>query len=142
MPRTSGTKKKTTSKKKTTAKKKTASTKKKVATKKKTTAKKKVATKKKTASTKKVAAASRKRVTLQVQAEPRCVVYVAGSFNDWNPNKNRLREKDGLFTTTLLLEKGRYEYKFVIDSIWCADPACQEWTPNNQGSLNSVMNVT
>jgi 1,4-alpha-glucan branching enzyme len=125
MPRTTGTAKKATKK---------ASTK-------RTTAKKKAATTKKATGTRK-SAATRKRVTLQIQAEPKCEVFVAGTFNKWSPTKNRLKEKDGLFTTTLLLAKGRYEYKFIIDNVWCADPECPEWTPNDQGSLNSVINVT
>lgn len=82
-----------------------------------------------------------KRVKFEIQAEPGSEVYVAGTFNSWNPKQNKLREKTGVYSATLLLPKGRYEYKFVINGVWCVDPKCQEWVPNNYGSLNSVVSV-
>ena len=45
---------------------------------------------------------------------------------------------DGEFTCTLTLPKGRYEYKFVINGTWCADPECTDWVQNDMGTLNSV----
>ena len=85
----------------------------------------------------------RRRITFGVQAEPKSEVFVAGGFNEWNPRKNKLmeREKKGVFTTTMLLPKGRHEYKFVVDGTWCVDPECSEWAPNGLGSLNSVITV-
>ena len=45
-------------------------------------------------------------------------VSVAGTFNDWNANKNMLNgpDKDGYFSGSLELKAGLYEYKFVVDS--------------------------
>jgi len=82
-----------------------------------------------------------RRVKFQLQAEPGCEVYLAGTFNSWNPRKNKMKYANGMYTTTLTLEPGRYEYKFVIDGVWCVDPACTEWAPNGLGSLNSVITV-
>jgi len=68
---------------------------------------------------------------------------VAGSFNDWNTEQNALtyKQDEGVFTISLLLEPGRYEYKFIVDGVWCIDPECPEWAPSGQGSLNSVLHV-
>ena len=88
-----------------------------------------------------MSAARRKRVQFKVQADPQCKVSVAGSFNDWSPDKHVLKYKDGVFALSVLLPKGRYEYKFVIDGHWCVDPGCAEWSHNSYGSLNSVINV-
>jgi len=83
---------------------------------------------------------TRRRVAFEVSAEPGSEVFVAGSFNDWNPARNPLRDRtgDGAFRTSLLLHPGRYEYKFVINNVWSIDPECRNWTPNAEGSLNSV----
>ena len=86
---------------------------------------------------------SRRRVRFEVDAEPGCSVYVAGTFNAWNPRRKKLAESDrpGNYAATMLLPRGRHEYKFVINGTWCVDPQCREWTPNDQGSLNSVLVV-
>jgi 1,4-alpha-glucan branching enzyme len=87
------------------------------------------------------ASAKTKRVKFQLQAEPGCEVFVAGTFNSWNPRKTRMTYGDGVYSTTVTLPKGRYEYKFIIDDVWCIDPNCTEWAPNGLGSLNSVVVV-
>ena len=80
------------------------------------------------------------RVTIRVRAAIGSKVYLAGCFNDWNPSDKPMTDKkgDGEFTCTLTLPKGRYEYKFVINGTWCADPECTDWVQNNMGTLNSV----
>ncbi|MDI6774976.1 MAG: isoamylase early set domain-containing protein [Verrucomicrobiota bacterium] len=86
--------------------------------------------------------AGKRRVAFSIKADQGGEVYVAGSFNEWSPKKSRLAYKSGAYVTTLMLPKGRHEYKFVIDGVWCVDPECPEWTPNGLGSLNSVLTVT
>lgn len=83
----------------------------------------------------------RRRVTFELRAEPGSDVFVAGSFNNWEPTGKQMTHDDGLYAATLLLAPGRYEYKFVIDGIWCLDPECPDWVPNGHGSLNSVIVV-
>ncbi len=70
-------------------------------------------------------------------------VYVAGTFNGWSTDEHVLKfdAKGGVFQTTIPLAAGRYEYKFVVDGIWVADPNCPDWVPNEHGSLNSVIVV-
>jgi 1,4-alpha-glucan branching enzyme len=85
--------------------------------------------------------AGKRRARFQIEAVQGANVFLAGSFNDWNPRKNKLTYKDGVYSTALTLPKGRHEYKFIIDDIWCIDPNCAEWAPNGLGSLNSVVVV-
>jgi 1,4-alpha-glucan branching enzyme len=88
--------------------------------------------------------APRKRVTLSVQADPGSTVFVAGSFNDWNPTGKKLVDKhsDGTYKATILLAPGIYEYKFIINGIWTLDPdPDRDWTQNGLGTLNSVLRV-
>jgi 1,4-alpha-glucan branching enzyme len=68
-------------------------------------------------------------------------VFLAGDFNDWNPNSHRMTKKDGAFQRKLKLPPGTYEYKFVVDGEWRTDPSAAEQRPNRFGSMNSVVHV-
>ncbi len=50
-------------------------------------------------------------------------VFVAGSFNDWNPTSTRLKKTANGWAVSLILPKGNYEYKFIADGQWMTDPA-------------------
>jgi len=86
---------------------------------------------------------ARKRVNLELTGKPGSDVFVAGSFNDWDPTAKPLKrvDGDGQYRATLMLPKGRHEYKFVVDGVWSADPKNAEWVANGQGSPNSVLIV-
>jgi len=68
-----------------------------------------------------------KAVTFTVHAEKGKAVYVAGEFND--------------YSATVKLAPGDYQYKFVIDGTWCADPENVNAVANDQGTFNSVITV-
>ena len=69
-------------------------------------------------------------------------VSVCGEFNGWSPSATSLqRHEDGHWETTVALAPGRYQYKFIVDEQWIADPAAQKNVPNEHGSLNSVVEV-
>jgi 1,4-alpha-glucan branching enzyme len=87
--------------------------------------------------------AGRKRVRFELYAEPHSEVFLAGTFNEWSPTARKLddRKGNGHYTTSLMLAPGRYEYKFVINGVWCVDPDCPEWVSNELGSLNSVLHI-
>ncbi|MBN1513635.1 MAG: glycogen-binding domain-containing protein [Phycisphaerae bacterium] len=84
-----------------------------------------------------------KRVSFQVTAEPGSEVFVAGSFNNWDPTQHRMSDNPGSghCKTTLVLPPGRHEYKFIVNGEWRADLNCAESVPNGQGSMNSVISV-
>ena len=83
----------------------------------------------------------RKRVKFSIAAEPHSTVYVAGTFNGWNPRKHRLNFAHGVYSAYGLLRPGKHEYKFVINDRWLSDPKCEDWTPDGHGALNSVITV-
>jgi len=68
-----------------------------------------------------------KLVKFQVQADAGSEVYVAGSFNGWDPKANKLSKVKDAYSASIALVKGHYEYKFVINGVWCVDPNCAEW---------------
>jgi 1,4-alpha-glucan branching enzyme len=84
-----------------------------------------------------------KSVQFEFAAEPGSKVFVAGTFNNWNPTAVPLADNpdSGHFKTTIAIPKGRHEYKFIVNDVWCVDPKCPDWTPNDHGSLNSVIEV-
>jgi len=69
-------------------------------------------------------------------------VFLAGSFNDWNPQAtpmlpvNRVR-----WVKELSLPRGRYEYRFLVDGKWKEDPKASDYRPNALGGFNSVRQV-
>ena len=83
----------------------------------------------------------RRRVRFEIHADTKSKVAVAGTFNGWNPEKHVLKQKDGVFVLSILLEPGQYQYKFVVNDVWCVDPECPDWAPNEYGSLNSVISI-
>lgn len=84
-----------------------------------------------------------KRVTFQISSNPNSDVYLAGAFNNWDAQRHRMKDTrgSGKYTITLMLQKGEYEYKYVINGNWVVDPECQDWVRNQFGTLNSVKKV-
>ncbi len=70
-------------------------------------------------------------------------VSVAGDFNGWDPAQTKLERSDGgVWTATIPLKPGRYQYMFVIDGKeWIADPLAPEETTDGFGSQNAVLDV-
>ena len=67
-------------------------------------------------------------------------VAVAGDFTDWQPKAMR-KDKDGVFSLTLPVSPGRYEYKFVVDGDWVHDSEVTDVVKNQFGTFNSVLVV-
>ena len=85
--------------------------------------------------------AATKNVTFTVHADKGKAVYVAGEFNKWNPTAKKMAYKAGVYTATVKLAAGTYQYKFFIDGTWCADPENVNSVANDQGTFNSVIEV-
>jgi 1,4-alpha-glucan branching enzyme len=84
-----------------------------------------------------------KAVTFTVHADKGKSVYLAGEFNDWNPSAKKMayKARAGVYTATVKLAPGDYQYKFVVDGTWCADPENVNSVPNDQGTFNSLVTV-
>ena len=68
-------------------------------------------------------------------------VYLTGSFCDWinfyEMSKNKTKKK---FYFTLFLQKGTYQYKFKVDSLWKCNsnyPTCYD----ENGNMNNYIEV-
>ena len=87
--------------------------------------------------------AAKQAVTFTVHADKDKAVYVAGEFNEWNPTAKKMayKARKGIYEATLNLKPGTYQYKYVIDGVWCADPENAEAVANDQGTFNSVITV-
>ncbi|MBI4848278.1 MAG: hypothetical protein HY808_06845 [Nitrospirae bacterium] len=70
-------------------------------------------------------------------------VAIAGSFNQWDPDKDVLTDTDGdgIWSITLPLADGRYEYIFLVDGEqWLLDPE-SPFTDDGLGGRNSVISI-
>ena len=75
------------------------------------------------------------RFTAPPEAE---TVHVAGSFNGWDPAATAMQRQGNTqtFSTDVVLARGRYEYKFVIDgSTWRTDMDNPNRTDGYQNAL-------
>jgi hypothetical protein len=79
-------------------------------------------------------------VVLQPDAR---TVHAVGDFNGWDPMRTALQQvSSGVWTATLPLTPGRYEYMFVVDGQrWVGDPAAVEQADDGFGSRNAVLEV-
>jgi glycosidase len=70
-------------------------------------------------------------------------VYLAGDFNNWNPQGRLMADEDGdgIFATKLELPPGSYQYKFVVDGRWMEDPKSKDYADDGFGGKNSVLRV-
>jgi len=83
------------------------------------------------------------RVVLEIVSPAAKEVLVAGSFNEWNPERTPLAAaSNGRWTGDLKLSPGRHEYLFVVDGQWLPDPNARESVENPFGGKNSVLKVT
>ncbi len=84
-----------------------------------------------------------RQVRFRMDAEPGRQVFLAGTFNGWDPRQTPMRENSqkGTYCAAVALPSGCHEYKFVVDGEWQVDPKSHAWVPNGVGSLNSVVVV-
>ena len=91
----------------------------------------------------KTASPKANRVSLELTKPDAKHVFVAGSFNEWKPEKTPLeRLGDGRWAGDLAVKPGRHEYLFVVDGHWLPDPTAKESVQNPFGGWNSVLVVS
>ncbi len=84
---------------------------------------------------------SSQRVSFTYHSPDAAEVFIAGTFNDWDPRKNPFKKYSTGWKAVKYLAHGIYEYRFIVDGIWVDDPACQNRRPNQYGSENCVLEV-
>ncbi len=69
-------------------------------------------------------------------------VFLSGSFNGWNASELPLtNDGKGTWSIVKKLAPGKYEYKFVVDGAWFADPENPDTVPDPYGGANSLVTV-
>ena len=69
-------------------------------------------------------------------------VFLVGDFNEWSETTTPMkRQKDGSFTVTLELEKGKeYQFRYLVNgSEWHNDWQADRYVPNPFSGDNSVV---
>jgi hypothetical protein len=66
-------------------------------------------------------------------------VFVAGDFNNWNPNGLAMKRVGNDWVFSIHLTPGKHLYKFNVDGEWIIDPANPLWEQNEYGTGNSVI---
>ena len=70
-------------------------------------------------------------------------VYLVGDFTDWQQSPILLkRQGDGIWKTTVPLQPGNYQYRFLVDGEWRDDAKCSSRAPNPFGGQNCVRTVS
>ncbi len=83
------------------------------------------------------------RVVLELVNPAARQVFVAGSFNNWQPEQTPLMAAgNGRWTGNLSVAPGQYEYLFVVDGQWLPDPNAKQTVENPFGGRNSVLTVS
>ncbi len=69
-------------------------------------------------------------------------VFLAGDFNGWNATDLALAKGDGgVWSVSVALDSGAYEYKFVVDGAWVEDPDNPRKVSDPFGGSNSVVEI-
>lgn len=77
-----------------------------------------------------------------VAAADHRVVYLAGSFNNWQVGATPMERNGRVWSKTLYLEPGRYGYKFVLDGqTWITDPNSERDEDDGNGNINSILTI-
>ena len=82
-----------------------------------------------------------KSVTFTVHAEAGQDVRLAGSFTDWETKAKKMtfKKTNGVYSATVKLAPGEYQYKFFIGDKWTTDDQNAEFVPNDKGTFNSKL---
>ena len=82
-----------------------------------------------------------KSVTFTVHAEAGQDVRLAGSFTDWETKAKKMtfKKANGVYSATVKLAPGEYQYKFIIGDKWTTDDQNAEFVPNDKGTFNSKL---
>lgn len=84
----------------------------------------------------------KKRVVFRFNDNRACQVFLAGSFNGWDPSASPLsRDLRGSWRTTVTLESGVYQYRFVVDGEWKQDPSLPGGSIDKSAACHSVLVV-
>jgi 1,4-alpha-glucan branching enzyme len=68
---------------------------------------------------------------------------LAGDFNGWDAQAQPMvKGSDGVWSATVKLKPGAYQYKFVVDGEWSEDHTNSHRAWTAEGTVNSVVEVS
>jgi glycosidase len=68
-------------------------------------------------------------------------VKTKGEFNAWNAAASEFKNEGGVFSLSLLLNPGNYQYLFVVDGKEIRDPSNNDSIDNGAGGWNSLLKI-
>jgi len=68
-------------------------------------------------------------------------VFVAGSFNNWNPSGIKMQQIASGWAVNLFLREGTHAYKFIVNNVWLPDPGNKVTRPDGAGHENSFLSI-
>ena len=70
-------------------------------------------------------------------------IHLCGEFNGWDEQALPLaRRRDGRFSTSLSLPRGRYRFRYLLDGTrWENDESADAYVPNPFGTEDSVIEI-
>jgi cyclomaltodextrinase / maltogenic alpha-amylase / neopullulanase len=83
---------------------------------------------------------NKKAVTFTYSGKAK-VVKTKGEFNAWNAAASEFKNEGGVFSLSLLLNPGNYQYLFVADGKEIRDPSNNDSIDNGAGGWNSLLKI-
>ncbi|MBS1741684.1 MAG: hypothetical protein JST81_01505 [Bacteroidetes bacterium] len=68
-------------------------------------------------------------------------VFVAGSFNNWQPKDLAMFKTATGWELPVYLSNGTYTYRYIVDGEWMIDPGNPDKVPNEFNDYNSVIKL-
>lgn len=70
-------------------------------------------------------------------------VILEGDFNQWNEKTHPMKKGGGGgWKKFIMVQPGRYEYRFLVDGQWWNDPSNDQVCSNCFGTVNNVLEVS
>lgn len=80
-------------------------------------------------------------ITFEPQNSNPKTVQVKGEFNNWNAASTPLTRNGNVWQANMLVNRGVYQYVFVVDGVEMPDPSNPENVSNGMGGTNSILRV-
>jgi glycosidase len=68
-------------------------------------------------------------------------VKIAGDFNSWNPEMLIMNSEGGIWTASVSLDLGIYQYQIVVDDVWQNNYPEGDTVANGIGGYNTLLSV-
>ena len=81
------------------------------------------------------------KVTFYFESTNSDNVVISGTMNDWSTDWTMTKEGN-VFSYTCELEEGTYQYKYIVDGTWMADPFNPATADDGSGNVNSTFTVS